>query len=111
MELPLKHREWFQEKDQSLFIQMLSTCLTCLFTISFLLVRDILCGHLWYKHKNNHKQKFQRCFCSSRFIKIASEIFFFIYSIFFCLTFDLTLYKIAKTILGLSPIASKSRYE
>ena len=62
MELPLKYREWFQEKDQSLFIQMFSTSWPCLFPVNFILVHDILCGHLWYQHKHNHKQQFERCF-------------------------------------------------
>ena len=58
MELPLKYNESFQEKDQALFIQIFSTSLPFLFRINCILVHDILCGHLWHKHKHNHKQKF-----------------------------------------------------
>ena len=110
MELPLKYREWFQEKDQSLFIQMFSTSWPYLFPVNFILVHDILCGHLCHQHKHNHKQQFERCFCLSRFIKIVSDIYVFSFETFF-FKFNLTLHKIARIILASSPIASKSRYK
>ena len=110
MELPLKYREWFQEKDQSLFIQMFSTSWPCLFPVNFILVHDILCGHLWYQHKHNHKQQFERCFCLSRFIKIVSDIYVFSFETFF-FKFNLTLHKIARIILAsLLKVAIKSKW-